>query len=440
VHRRGIERSIPSLLQASAVVIPSAVFHQQGPNVSADNNPLQGFQDLSVIEGDRYVGNFDQGLRSGEGKYEWQCGDIYEGLWCNDERNGFGILKYQSGNIYRGEWLRGQRSGRGEITFCDGSSFHGQWWNDSFCGIGVYTFADGRCLQGDWADGILIEEHQVDVSLALKPMSLEKQQNIQHSNSGKRLNLVQQQKATEKYRGKSLFDLLFCTTLNHAPMSRSSAFDIQNKNQNLGYLQQLVCDKPNNWVDVGGNLVSSMSDAHSNNMSEASEAASRAQTDNDIFCSLQNENARLVSHNQEMKLHLKKLSQALAATGIDQHTQHDLSDHEMVKVDVSGQESLILDLKKQIQIMTCENDALLNELSHADCETEEHLKSKTLLISLSQQVETVELEVSALKAATMRLRNENADLTTKSRLIEDQNKSFQVALAFRSNLSNQQQN
>jgi hypothetical protein len=439
VHRHGIEQSMSSLVQASAVVtLSSALFHQQGLTDSTDETLLQGFQDLSVNEGDRYVGNFDKGLRSGEGKYEWQCGDTYEGLWCDDERNGFGILKCKSGNIYKGEWLRGQRSGWGEMSFCDGSTFRGEWWNDRFCGNGVYKFADGRCLQGDWADCILIEEHHVDIPHALKTQLNEKQRIVCQSNSDTQDKFFQTKQATEMFREKSLMDLLFCTTLNHSPMSSSSVCDIKNKIEHQGYLRQLLPDKSNNWGDVGGKLVSSLSDAYSKNMSEASEAASRAQLDNDIIFALQNENASLAGHNQLLKLQLKQLSKSLADSHIDQHTQLDSNDHGSVEVDVLGQESLILDLRKQIQIMTCENDVLLQELSHEDCVSSEYSQSEATLISLSHQVETITTEVSSIKALMMRLRTENADLTAKSRFIDDQNKSFQNALKFRSSSSYQQ--
>jgi hypothetical protein len=208
----------------------------------------------------------------------YKTGEIESDVFIfNNKKEGIYKSYYKNGNIYQTRnYVNGILNGECNTYKEDGKLF--------------------RPLK--YVNGILIEEHHVDVSPAKKTQLNEKQRLVSQSNSDTRDKLFETKQATEMFREKSLTDLLFCTTLHHSPMSRSSVYDIRNKKENQGYLRKLIPDKSDNWEDVGGKLVSSMSDAYSKNMSEASEAASRAQIDNDIIFALQNENASLASRNQ----------------------------------------------------------------------------------------------------------------------------------------------
>jgi len=43
---------------------------------------------MTYQNGDRYEGNWHEGLKSGKGNYFFSDGSTYEGLWEDDEING----------------------------------------------------------------------------------------------------------------------------------------------------------------------------------------------------------------------------------------------------------------------------------------------------------------------------------------------------------------
>jgi hypothetical protein len=91
---------------------------------------------MTRINGDKYVGEYKNGLRNGQGTYfhlqdNPRKGDVHFGEWKNGRPNGQGTLTYANGSKYVGEWLDGNRHGQGVVFASDGSIINqGIWEND----------------------------------------------------------------------------------------------------------------------------------------------------------------------------------------------------------------------------------------------------------------------------------------------------------------------
>ena len=114
---------------------------------------------LIIIDEEKFKNDNKNGqgtLTFGSGS-KW-AGDKYVGEWKDGKRTGQGIYTFYNGNIYIGEFKDGKVSGQGTFTFGSGSEWSGdkyvgQFKNNKRNGQGTYTFADGRVEQGTWKDG-----------------------------------------------------------------------------------------------------------------------------------------------------------------------------------------------------------------------------------------------------------------------------------------------
>jgi len=105
--------------------------------------------------GERYVGTFQNGMRSGQGVFFFRDGSEYAGDWQDNQMHGSGHQKFANGDTYVGQYHRGQRSGgpRCKLRFANGDLYVGGWKNDVFHGPGRYFFADGSVLEGNFVKG-----------------------------------------------------------------------------------------------------------------------------------------------------------------------------------------------------------------------------------------------------------------------------------------------
>ena len=78
---------------------------------------------MTCADGRTYVGDFVDGLWSGEGIATWPNGDRYEGQLKGDMANGKGTMTYADGTTYVGDWVAGLRSGEGITTAPDGERY-----------------------------------------------------------------------------------------------------------------------------------------------------------------------------------------------------------------------------------------------------------------------------------------------------------------------------
>jgi hypothetical protein len=80
-------------------------------------------------------------------------GEKYVGEYKDDKRNGQGTYTFNNGNEYVGEWRDDERNGQGTFTFADGEKYVGQWKDGQPNGLGTYTFLTGHKFDGNFKDG-----------------------------------------------------------------------------------------------------------------------------------------------------------------------------------------------------------------------------------------------------------------------------------------------
>ena len=139
-----------------------------------------GVGTLIFLNGDKYIGEFDDGRKDGLGTYTWsnhENMEKYVGEFTNGEFGKKGKIYYKSGQIYEGEIYDDYYYGKGVKTLPDGSKYEGVWsrgkddkiskWKikgyDKYGkivleiyegnGKGLYVFTDGEKYVGEWKDG-----------------------------------------------------------------------------------------------------------------------------------------------------------------------------------------------------------------------------------------------------------------------------------------------
>ncbi|MDP2439059.1 MAG: hypothetical protein Q8P67_25210 [archaeon] len=142
---------------------------------------------------DFYQGEFQYGLRQGQGTNEKSCQpnagepliyEVYQGAYLNNMRHGKGKVTFRDGSSYEGDWendlfhgtgtystlritytggyRRGLRHGRGVITFSSAEqdpssewSFSGQFERNHPNGLGTWITSDGVEVEGTWSEATL---------------------------------------------------------------------------------------------------------------------------------------------------------------------------------------------------------------------------------------------------------------------------------------------
>ncbi len=112
-----------------------------------------GMGTLTLSNGNKYVGQFQDGLRSGNGKMEYTNGDIFEGEWATDKKHGAGTYTWADGTKYVGNYFEGVMQGEGTITLKNGESYEGEWKAGVAHGEGTYSAVDGSTHRGKYKYG-----------------------------------------------------------------------------------------------------------------------------------------------------------------------------------------------------------------------------------------------------------------------------------------------
>ncbi|KAG7386406.1 Vacuolar protein sorting-associated protein 8 [Phytophthora pseudosyringae] len=109
------------------------------------------------LRGEKYEGDFVQGLKHGRGTWQTRSGDQYDGDLKQGLYDGKGVCVYgASGDVYDGEFVRGLRHGRGERRFRNGSIYSGSFRLDNFHGFGRMSYGPGGIhgtYVGEFVDG-----------------------------------------------------------------------------------------------------------------------------------------------------------------------------------------------------------------------------------------------------------------------------------------------
>jgi hypothetical protein len=107
--------------------------------------------------GDKYVGEYKDGKRTGQGTFTWSDGNKYVGEWKDGKRTGQGTFTWSDGNKYAGEYKDGKKNGQGTLTYSPngewaGQKYIGEFKDGNFNGQGTFTHADGKVEEGTWKD------------------------------------------------------------------------------------------------------------------------------------------------------------------------------------------------------------------------------------------------------------------------------------------------
>ena len=83
-------------------------------------------------EGNKYIGEFKNGLRNGKGILYYNSKDYYkrnryEGEWKNGLREGKGILYWNSANKYEGDFKKDEIDGKGILYWKNGDKYEGDF-------------------------------------------------------------------------------------------------------------------------------------------------------------------------------------------------------------------------------------------------------------------------------------------------------------------------
>ena len=76
------------------------------------------------------------------------------GSWSTSTWNNcFGTYTWADGDKYVGEWQNGQAHGLGSLTWTSGQKYIGEFVFGYHHGQGTHTYADGRMREGIWENG-----------------------------------------------------------------------------------------------------------------------------------------------------------------------------------------------------------------------------------------------------------------------------------------------
>jgi hypothetical protein len=104
--------------------------------------------------GDRYEGEFFNGVRHGSGSLFFADGSEYVGEWECNYMHGHGTRRFPNGDVYVGGYHDGKRSGPdGRFYFANGDLYVGNWSNDLMNGMGRYYYSNGQRFEGQFRDG-----------------------------------------------------------------------------------------------------------------------------------------------------------------------------------------------------------------------------------------------------------------------------------------------
>jgi len=132
------------------------------------NGMLDGFGTYYYNNGAKYIGEYKQNSMTGKGTYTWVNGDKYTGDWVNAKRQGNGTYYYASGTIEKGRWENDEFMGKdnsytgcisgdcdngyGTFVWTSGEKYVGYWQRKMRNGKGINYFANGAEYEGDWTD------------------------------------------------------------------------------------------------------------------------------------------------------------------------------------------------------------------------------------------------------------------------------------------------
>ena len=126
--------------------------------------------------GDKYIGEWFNNKKNGQGTYTWVNGNKYVGQWVGNDYNGQGSMFFTNGNKYQGQFMSGKYHGQGKFTWADGWYYIGQYKDSKRNGLGTQYSPNGSVYQqGLWSDDNFVQAQSITpkvVPVAPKPPAI----------------------------------------------------------------------------------------------------------------------------------------------------------------------------------------------------------------------------------------------------------------------------
>ena len=93
--------------------------------------------------------------KNGPGTYLWDNGDKYVGEFSNGLPNGEGLITTADGDVYEGGFKNQKFHGHGKWSRANGDVYVGEFNDNDPHGSGIYKVSDGRTIEGTFTKGQL---------------------------------------------------------------------------------------------------------------------------------------------------------------------------------------------------------------------------------------------------------------------------------------------
>ncbi len=117
------------------------------------DNMQQGEGKFTFNEGHEYFGQFQRSQFHGKGKMRYANGDVYAGDWLANTPEGLGTYAFHTGDRYEGQFREGRFNGSGSMFYKNGSRFMGGWLDNTKHGKGTFYDENGAAVTGEWTNG-----------------------------------------------------------------------------------------------------------------------------------------------------------------------------------------------------------------------------------------------------------------------------------------------
>ncbi|OQS03980.1 radial spoke head 10 family protein [Thraustotheca clavata] len=117
---------------------------------------------MKYASGNVYEGEWKHGKKCGHGTMHWfDKAETFEGDWVNDQQHGHGVHIWKTiekrGNRYDGEFANGVRDGYGIFYYANGARYEGHWEDNVKNGLGLFFFEDGTIYEGEFVRDRMVD-------------------------------------------------------------------------------------------------------------------------------------------------------------------------------------------------------------------------------------------------------------------------------------------
>ena len=140
-------------LTSAAKMARSSANAKQRTSTNTSTPILNGRHTKTFPNGDKYTGDFVNGMCTGKGTYTWNDGGKYVGDVRYNQMHGKGTLTYANGDKYTGDFYEDRPQGKGIMSYVDGTKYEGDFYYGNLEGNGTLLLTDGDKFKGEFING-----------------------------------------------------------------------------------------------------------------------------------------------------------------------------------------------------------------------------------------------------------------------------------------------